>query len=297
VLNGVANALHPISDGFHRLENAIKPLKWVLDALSCVFNKILKPIIDAILKATGLQALVNKAEDEIFAKLGIKPVLDLVQHNVDSGKMGGADLSPSQGETTSRLWAATGTALSQYRAGDDSGTKVAIFAVISAIANTPIDPNKPAEAPPFPPDLPDLDGVKDSAKAPALYLPRAVLAPDFSVVQALKAPAHRPPARSLLKMVAAMDDGGSPPVDPKDWPKTAALIASIETLVATLDQLSPSAVKLESALGHLETALTLPGSFAHQVDDMEQLLGDCVHILDTLATLDVDFITELVAPF
>lgn len=300
-VEGAANALHPISDGFNRMVDGIKPLKWVLDALACVFNKILKPVIDAIMKATGLDSLVHKAEDAIFDKLHLKPVLDLAQSNLGGGKVASTSdqLGPDKGSGTSPLWDATQTALGQYRSGDSSATKTAILAVISAVAGTPIDPNKPAKAPPFPPDLPDLTKAPPTTSALAatcLYVPRAVRRPDFGVLAQLAAPRMRPAARSLLVTVPDVTDGLSK-VDPADWPKTAALIQDIETLAADLDKLSPQAVALEAALTKMDAALSLPASFGHQVGDLQVLLADSVHILDVLETFDVDFITALVAPF
>lgn len=300
-VEGAAHAMQPISDGFNRLVDAIKPLKWVLDAVSCVFNKILKPVIDAILRATGLDALVQEAEDAVFAKLGIKPVLDLVQSNVGDGSVSktGGKLGPKMGAGTSPLWDATQTALGQYRSGDSSATKTAILAVISAIAQTPIDPNKPDKAPPFPPSLPNLTKAPQGPNAPAsaeFYVPRKVRRMDAAALVRLQSLSVRPAARSLFVAVPEISQD-LPKIDPKEWPNSAVLIADIEALAPKLDTLSPQAVALEAGLKAMDAALKLPATFDHQVADIAALLGDAVHILGVLESFNVDFVTTIVKPF
>ncbi|MFD1344781.1 hypothetical protein [Litorisediminicola beolgyonensis] len=300
-IEDAAHALQPISDGFNRLVDAIKPLKWVLDALKCVFDKILKPVIDAILKATGLDALVHKAEDAIFAKLGIKPVLDLAQGHLgnDTIQSTSDSLGPDKGAGTGPLWDATQTALGQYRSGDSSATKTALLTVISAVAQTPLDPNKPAKAPPFPPTPPDLtkpvSGTKGLAAGLA-YTPRRIRRMDPSPLARLQAKRCRPAARSMLVAMPEITDD-LPKIDPKLWPQSAALVSEIDTLVTALDTLSPQAVSLESALAQMDAALKLPATFDHQVADMSALLGDAVHILTVLEGFNISFVNSVVAPF
>jgi hypothetical protein len=300
-VEGAAHAMQPISDGFNRLVDAIKPLKWVLDAVSCVFNKILKPVIDAILRATGLDTLVHEAEDAIFEKLGIKPVLDLVQSNVGDGSVSktGGNLGPKMGAGTSPLWDATQTALGQYRSGDSSATKTAILAVISAVAQTPIDPNKPNKAPPFPPSLPDLTKAPQTLNAAAgaeFYVPRMVRRIDTAALVRLQSLRPRPAAKSLFVAVPELGQD-LPKVDPKEWPNSAALIADIEVLSPQLDTLSPQAVALETGLKAMDAALKLPATFEHQVGDIAALLADAVHVLGVLESFHVDFVTTIVKPF
>lgn len=305
-IEGAVGFLRPISDGFNRLVDAIKPLKWVLDAVACIFNKVLKPVIDAILRATGLQALVNRAEAEVFEKLGIAPVLNLAQSSLGGGSIDQTSdqLGPGKGAGTTALWGATVAALGQYRSGDSAATKTAILTVLGAITQTPIDPGKPGKAPPFPPNLPDLTAVPETGAGtgimgqyiPGPYVPRRVTRIDAAVLARLKAPRTRPALRSLLAAVPGLTDD-LPKIDPKDWPNTAALVADIEALTPELDKLVPEAVTLETALAAMDGALRLPATFAHQAADLQALLGDAVHILGVLDSFDIGFVQTLVKPF
>jgi archaellum component FlaC len=303
-LNSAAKALTPISNGFHRMEDSIKPLAWVLDALSCIFNKILKPVIDAIMHATHLDDLVKSAEDEIFKKLGISGVIDLSNNNINKDDLSsiGSSTGSSTGEDSSRLWDAVETALGQYSSGQ-GGTKTAILSLVSAITNTEIDPGKPSQSPPFPPMSPDLTPAKTPAsselKASIIYKPRLINQIDTDIVNNIENP---PSVRFYSKSIFGMavkgnDPSPLPKIDPTVWPNSAKLIDSISTLCTGLDSLAPSAAKFEGSIYHFEKSLSLPATFTQQVSDLSSLLTDSVNILDFLETLKVKFVAELVKPF
>jgi hypothetical protein len=307
VLNDIksaANAITPISDGFHRMEEAIKPLAWVLDALSCIFDEILKPVIDLIMHATHLDTLVKTAEDEIFKKIGIAPVMDITSKNISSSDVSNAGNSTgsSQGADSSRFWGLATTALGQYRSGKDGGNKAAILGLISAITNTPIDPNKPSVPPPFPPDTPeDITSTKTISNSfNAFFTPRRIVLIDTDIIKRLMAPPIRRHALSLTSLAALRDTEAPsqlPKIDPNDWPNSAALVDNIITLNNNLDELSPAAAKLEGTLTQFEASLALPATFAHQVTDMSELFTDIVNILDFFESINIDFVNTLVKPF
>lgn len=69
------------ASAFHSIINAIKPLQWVLKAVSCIFNKLLGPIIDAILNALGINALIEKLKEFIEHALGI---IELKEEGADA---------------------------------------------------------------------------------------------------------------------------------------------------------------------------------------------------------------------
>ncbi|SFQ79706.1 hypothetical protein [Hymenobacter arizonensis] len=305
-IKSAADALAPLNSGFHRMEEAIKPLAWVLDALACIFDKILKPVIDLIMQATGLDTLVQSAETAIFNKLGIGPIMDAAKSGINQPgiSQAGDATGSAQGDKSHRLWDAAETALGQYRSGQDGGTKAAILGLISAITNTPIDPNKPSVAPPFPVATPAITPAAPATNggpgaSAAFYLSRPLAQVDSRVLMALKSPAVRPHTLSLAALAIAQGASPNllPPVDPSVWPNTAAFITSCGTLVTNLDALAPAATKLEGALLSFTASLALPATFAQQVNDLSQLLADAVHILDFLATLNVGFVTALVKPF
>lgn len=307
VLNDIktaATALTPISDGFHRMEHAIKPVAWVLEAASCVFNKILKPVIDAIMHVTHLDALVKSAEEEIFKKLGISPLMDMAGEHVDQSGVteAGSSTGSEQGEASHRLWSAVSTALGQYRSGDDSATKAAILSLVSALTNTPIDPNKPAKAPPFPPVLPDLRTANTNMSvgiAVALYVPRRIVRFHPEALHRLQHPPIRAYTSSLKVLMAqhgALAADPLPPIDPKVWPNASALVDEVATLTDTLDTLVPAAAKLEGTLAQFESSLSLPATFSHQVTDLDGLFADVTRLLQFFDRLKLDFVHQIVQP-
>ena len=83
-LQSAAKALKPVTDGFNKAMDAIKPVKWALDAVSSVVQTVLMPVIDWILKVTGLDKLVDDLKKSLMKQLGVKPIIDAVQGNVDA---------------------------------------------------------------------------------------------------------------------------------------------------------------------------------------------------------------------
>lgn len=75
----ISDILSPIGNAFQKIINAITPIKWVLKAAECLINKVLKPVIDAILKATGLQRLIDGIETKIIACLGFDQIIDNIK--------------------------------------------------------------------------------------------------------------------------------------------------------------------------------------------------------------------------
>lgn len=305
-IKSAAKGLAPISNGFHRVEDAIKPVAWILDALACIFDTILEPIIDLILDATGLRAVVNSAEEAIFKKLGISSIMNMSASSFNKSSINDAKtaVGAKQGADYSRAWDLAETALGQYRSGKDGGTKAAILGLISAITNTPIDPGKASSPPPFmPPSTPALSPADSNSGNTtsdlAFYTPRKINHIDLDLVEKLKKPELRVYSRSLV-FLAKLNNSAPKPlpkIDGAVWPKSALLIANIKSLTASLDLLVPDAAQLEGSLTEFEASLVLPTTFAQQAHDMSQLLKDAVNILDFFASLNVKFVSELVKPF
>lgn len=45
----VLGIFHDVKDIVDKVEDAIKPVKWALDAVKCIFEKIFKPVLDWIM--------------------------------------------------------------------------------------------------------------------------------------------------------------------------------------------------------------------------------------------------------
>jgi hypothetical protein len=313
-LNSAASALSPMNHAFQRVEEAIKPLAWVLHALSCIFNKILKPVINAILNATGLSALVNDATDAIFKKIGISSAIASAKGNLSLSNISGSTgaLDSSHGQTANVLWQAVDTAFGEYKSGN-SGSQLAITSLVTAITGAAIDPNKPSTPPPFPAPLPTMTGVTGVTGAPgtavaalppaaqALYVSR-VFDSAPRIIKTLASPAPRPHAQSLSTLIALASGAATPPapivapIDAAIWPDSAALVSSIAGLGTKLDTLAPAAAAFESALKVFDHSLSLPATFQQQVTSMGQLFTDAVTLLDFLSSLGLPVVDSLVKP-
>lgn len=83
----VSNIISPIGNAIKKILNAIAPIRWVLQAVSCLIDKVLTPVVNAILKATGLQHLIDKMEQSIMEKLGISKLLDELTSVIDNSAL------------------------------------------------------------------------------------------------------------------------------------------------------------------------------------------------------------------
>jgi hypothetical protein len=133
------NIVKPIKDAFDAIERAIAPVKWVLDALECIIKKILEPVVDEILKATGIEALLKPLLDQIETALGVKPLFDLIQANINErsstewqGK--GGTQAVSAGSTA---WSGIVSNLKQYNSRDKGNTYQLIMKMVEALTNSP----------------------------------------------------------------------------------------------------------------------------------------------------------------
>lgn len=162
-LEWVEHAFQPIIDGFHKVVHAIKPIRWALDAVHWIFEKVCKPIIHEILKYTGLENLINELTEKVEEKIGIKPIIDLLQDNINDG-------SPKQwksqgGEDTAneglKAWSEVTSIMKQYNTRDNKNFSLDINLLISAISGTAIDPNSPATLPDWP-NQPNVNVASDT---------------------------------------------------------------------------------------------------------------------------------------
>lgn len=75
-VDGIVRLFLPVVQGFEKLINAIAPLKWVLKAVSFLFNSILAPIINSILAALGLNEFLEKIKNKILDGLGFNSLVE-----------------------------------------------------------------------------------------------------------------------------------------------------------------------------------------------------------------------------
>lgn len=298
VLDDIKSAVkffQPISNGFQKLEHAIKPLAWVLDALACIFNKILKPVIDAILKATGLDALVKKAEKTILDKIGIGPVLDMAKSSMNPKEVStaGQGIDSSSGQQGQSDWSSVSSALGIYRSSKTGGTKAAIWGLVNSITGGNVDPNKPYVAPPFQP-VPNILPVSSGTKNFYSTVRRNIF--DKALIDQIRTPQVRFYAQAIILRPEIIQLVEADKIDPDAFPNSAKLVSDIYDLSTKLNALNPAAAKLHTALNAFEESLVLPTTFGHQVNDLNELFIDSANILNFFEIIGIEFVNKLVDP-
>lgn len=295
-------------DGFSRMQNAIKPVAWILDAILCIFKEILEPIINAILEATGLKAAVDAAAEAIFCKLGVSPQNPVLTNmskqttgstNASGISSNGAHVNGAQGAATQHLWAAAASALGDYRNGASAG-KDAIFALISAITGTPVNPKSPIVAPDWPnePKLTPTPGPQVTA-GQILLMQERVPEIHASVRRMLAgrvaAPADLPMTKSFLTtpQFKALD---LPQINATQFPNCSSLVATIGSLITDLETLAVDGVSFQAAMVDLSTSLELPATYDTQVKTLATDLSEAETILEFLLSLNIGFVSDLVNP-
>jgi hypothetical protein len=304
-LQSVEDVFGPIADAFNAVANAVKPVRWALDALSWVFDNVCRPIIEAILKATGLEKMLDRLTDAVAEKLGIAPILNMVESSLKSQQAqqwqqrGGVQAAGSGRNAWGRL---TGT-LNRYSTRNSSAFSDHLTLLISAIAGTPIDPAKPAVIPDWPghPNLrvPQGAGARGAAalvSLRAIPLQRVLrgqrLMREHLLVAAIPGPARPAPVRVDVPTVLAKSGvaGGIVSLD-----RLVSLATRASTELASAATLGSGLV---ADLARYDAARALPGTFRECMQDVSDLLNDGIRILEFVEQFGVltAFIENLKAP-
>jgi hypothetical protein len=288
-LNDVEDIFDPVVNAFNSIADTIKPIRWALDAISWIFDTVCEPVIEEVLKATGLDGLVHGLEGEVEAKLGITPIVALVKSNLsgeqaDAWQAQGGSAAATSGQ--SALGKLSGV-LKQYNTRDSASLKSDIDLLIGAIAGTPIDPDKPGVIPDWPEqpglEVPDGQASARSVGAAAIVSTRAIplhqalrskrLTGGFLALAAIPnpaTPAPRPDVPGVLANTAG--SGGVPSLD-----ALRALATQARGHLADAATLGPGLV---ADLQSYDQARALPAAFRESMQDLSDLLNDGVQLLD-----------------
>ncbi|MDJ0823071.1 MAG: hypothetical protein QNJ09_14835 [Paracoccaceae bacterium] len=292
----IDSVLQPISNGVQAAINAIAPVKWALHAIKWLFNKIVKPVIKWITEKTGLQALFDAAGQEIAGAFHVKPVLDLLQTNMDpdATEEGGKSVNAKSGDVAKTAFNDIIGALSNYRTDKGAAVEDAMAAFATAITGTPVDPDAAPELPDWP-DLPDFKKeTPDKSGRNALL--RVAPAHVEASIAWLAAPTEGRAAFSLLLILAAAnEDVPLPDLDPAVWPQSTALIGTLTGIASDLSTLNATAEQLSTGLDHFQTSLSLPSTFSTQLVDLAAILTDADGILSTLKKVKSDVLVEVIS--
>ncbi len=295
-VRGAVSLLQPISDAFDRVLDVLKPLKWLLEAVQWLVDHTLKPATDEVLKVTGLETLIKGAEDALLAKLGLKQVAEMVQANVDQNDISAqqSSVGSQQGANMSTLWSGLGTALGDYRTNKSAALQDGMITLVSAIAGTPIDPNKPAEIPDW--ELPDLQtGTQRAMQAGSVVRATRTLRlrAGFAGLDRMRAPALAA-ARSTAFAVRDSTPAQAPALGP-EWQPVSDLTNEITQTVASLQQLQQSVSTLGTMMPQFDTSLTLPGTFGEQVSDLAAILQSISDLLGSIERFGI--FNKVIDPF
>jgi Ca2+-binding RTX toxin-like protein len=90
-VNQLFSLIEPLFAPLNEIAKAIEPVEWALDASEAVFNSVVSPILDPILKATGVEALMQRITDKIGALLPNPDILVPFENVANSiaGALGG----------------------------------------------------------------------------------------------------------------------------------------------------------------------------------------------------------------
>ena len=78
----VGEIISPISNAIKKVLDAIAPIRWVLQAAACLIDKVLTPVINLVLRVTGLQKLIDEMGQRILEKLGISALIDEIKETI-----------------------------------------------------------------------------------------------------------------------------------------------------------------------------------------------------------------------
>lgn len=307
-INGIEHAAQiagSIMSGLEKAVTSLAPVRWALDAIKWITDHILKPVINWIMKHTGLQKLVDSAEEAVCKKLGVEDIFGFIKGEVDNDGIQSKkqEAGSEQSGATVKAFSDFAEALGNYRNNKSEALKDATFGLVSAITGTPIDPDQGGVMPDWP-DVPDLNSNSSDGSVALMQpgyslrdreLDRAFDAIDAMHSSRLAAGSGKPALGITSLLVSADGPVPLPAVDPKAWPNCSALIDKAKEVAGTLTVLSTDSTTLYTSMKGFDGSLVLPDAFGSQVADMHEALITCDDFLKFVLAFKVDFINTLVA--
>lgn len=147
--------LKPIGDALNSVINAIAPIKWVLGAADCMINKILKPVIDTILKATGLQKLIDMLSEQLMKLLGIDSIIDILKDQFSIKLLDQLSVISDSFNNITSKWNKFSDSLEEFSPAKSVDMKAKMKDLLLTVFNGVVDPSKPSPIPDWP-DEPDV---------------------------------------------------------------------------------------------------------------------------------------------
>lgn len=138
-ISSITDELNRITKALHKVEEAIDPVKWALKAA-----KDVEKVVNPVLKATGLEHMVDSLKDKIFGDLEIGGVLQQIEQAIQHDFLPQADGSfDGRASNLENIWNGLDAVLSQHSTGGNGNKNTVIQALLTEIAGTPVDFTKP----------------------------------------------------------------------------------------------------------------------------------------------------------
>ena len=318
-LKSVGQIFTPITNTFDEILNALQPVKWALEAVACLFEKIVQPVLDWIMNQTGITALLKRAGDSVMQALQFDRIKELIQSKIHPGDLqnqlaifGSRDFP----QITTNLFSSladyrtlnidpeTGKPIQGQAAVSRMVMQQLLAAVVGASANVaPVIPEW------IDPDLSFLDyqtvedinhmGVKRGRLlATAPPPPPIRLTYDRSVLnnklRALFPQKRNTPASASFMVLLKVEEIPRPPLPQFEeivWPEGAKAIREIDSLLNVMIQLTPRLQNFALSVDHFDHSLELSELFQEQIDDLHTMFGTCDHLMGLLLLFNVPFVS------
>ncbi|NDW11781.1 hypothetical protein D0T50_02620 [Bacteroides sp. 214] len=267
-IGNVIKIIEPIARVLNTIIDAIAPIKWVLNAIGCLIDKILKPIINAILEVTGLNRLLDFFKENLMKYLGITAIIDAVKkHLTPEDFLKKLEKLSASFQEISSGWNVLSASLEDFSPMKKIDMEKKITELLFSVLNGIADPTKPAPIPIWP-DEPELAiNYKSKIDIPrfqkidwTFYDPSIVFEPKTSILR-LEKYTH-PEAKKLEDRVV----------------QTNMIVCGIhpmlKTLTARLDLFAHTAI----LPGYFNSEIEMLKIYLVFVDDLVSFLSQLPHI-------------------
>ncbi|MCT4581551.1 MAG: hypothetical protein N4A35_09055 [Flavobacteriales bacterium] len=296
-LGNFENIISPIKSAFHAIENAIAPVKWVLDAMESIIKHILEPVVNAVLKATGIESLLQPLLNEIEKALGVQPLFDLVKTNINTStssnwQQNGGTQTVQSG---SAAWTTMNTSLSKYDSRDKGKTYDLVVSMVQAISGSPSGKG-PFNLPNWPVQ-PSIKGIQSNssfairsieiAKTQQRIVRQKKMKTCYLALAEITTPYIKTASNPLwVSDVLLNDHVIKDSYDDIGLTNITLLLQAAKNAKNSLESAETIGPTLAKNLKSFDLSRALPTHFHEEIDDFNALFLDGVKVMDFLLNFD-----------
>ncbi|MEM9200732.1 MAG: hypothetical protein AAGC53_03695 [Actinomycetota bacterium] len=292
-LNTFASITDPIVDALHKVESAIAPVRWVLHAVDSVIKHVLEPILNEVLKVTGLESLVDHLKDALLTAIGVQPLVKALNGLPASNDQHSWQQSAgsSAGTAATSNWTTLSSGLAQYDTRNSDNTHQLISNLVEALVAAP-STGGPYHLPPLTSsgDLPKLtwDHAANAAAASSATTKSSLerYVPDPDALEEPATPTTATTSATWLtsaltdqKLIRSSYDGVS-----KNLTGLLDLATTAKDSLASAEAIG---AELSAGLTAFDRARSLPSDYETTLVTLETLFDDCSKVVEFLAGVDI----------